>query len=150
MPEKFHARYSARGKWYRYTIYNGDMRSPLIARTAWHLRGELDLDLIRCAAEYMVGVHDFSAFRTSGCVAKTCKRDIYQIDIVAENELIYIDIKGSGFLRNMVRIMAGTLVEVGQGKRPADDLQKLLLGEEGVLCGPTAPAHGLCLQEVWY
>lgn len=117
MPEKFHARYSAKGKWYRYTIYNSDMRSPLTARTAWHLRGELDLDLIRSAAEFVVGQHDFQAFRTSGCVAKTSKRDIFQVDIIAEGEFVYIDIKGSGFLRNMVRIMAGTLVEVGQGKR---------------------------------
>ncbi len=80
MPEKFHARYSAKGKWYRYTIYNNEMRSPLTARTAWHLRGSLDLDLIRRAAEYMVGKHDFQAFRTSGCVAKTSKRDIFQVN----------------------------------------------------------------------
>lgn len=150
MPETFHARYSAKGKWYRYTIYNGDMRSPLAARTAWHLRGRLDLDLIRSAAEFMVGQHDFHTFRTSGCVAKTSIRDIFQVDIVADRELVYIDIKGSGFLRNMVRMMVGTLVEVGLGKRPADDLQKLLLGEDGLTCGPTAPAHGLCLQEVWF
>lgn len=150
MPENFHARYSAKGKWYRYTIYNGDMRSPLAERTAWHLRGDLDLDLIRSAAEFMVGKHDFQAFRTSGCVAKTSIRNIFRVDITADCELVYIDIKGSGFLRNMVRIMAGTLVEVGQGKRPVSDLPKLLQGEEGVICGPTAPAHGLCLQEVWY
>jgi tRNA pseudouridine38-40 synthase len=150
MPENFHARYSAKGKWYRYTIYTGDMRSPLVSRTAWHLRGSLDLDLLRSAAEFMVGEHDFQAFRTSGCVAKTSIRNIYAIDVVVERDLIYIDVKGSGFLRNMVRIMAGTLVEIAQNKRPESDLPKLLLGEEGVICGPTAPAHGLCLQEVWY
>ncbi len=150
MPENFHARYSAKGKWYRYTIYTGDMRSPLSSRTAWHLRGSLDLDLLRSAAELLIGKHDFHVFRTSGCVAQTSIRDIYQVDITADCDLIYVDVKGSGFLRNMVRMMVGTLVEVGQGKRPAEDLQKLLLGEEGVICGPTAPAHGLCLQEVWY
>ncbi len=150
MPEKFHARYSAQGKWYRYTIFNSEMRSPLADRTAWHLRGDLNLDLIRSAAELLVGKHNFQAFRTSGCVAKTSIRDIFQIDIVADRELVYIDVKGSGFLRNMVRIMVGTLAEVGLGKRPADDLKKLLLGEEGLTSGPTAPARGLCLQEVWY
>jgi tRNA pseudouridine38-40 synthase len=150
MPENFHARYSAKGKWYRYTIYNGDMRSPLHDRTAWHLRGDIDLGLLRSAAKFMVGKHDFHAFRSSGCVAKTSIRDIFKVDIVADQELVYIDIKGSGFLRNMVRMMVGTMVEVGQGKRPVSDLPKLLLGEEDLICGPTAPAHGLCLQEVWF
>jgi len=150
MPENFHARYSAKGKWYRYTIYIGDMRSPLASRTAWHLRGSLDLDLLRSAAELMIGKHDFHAFRTSGCVAQTSIRDIFQIDLTADRDLIYVDVKGSGFLRNMVRIMVGTMVEVGQGKRPATDIRKILLGEDDVICGPTAPAHGLCLQEVWY
>ena len=150
MPENFHARYSAKGKWYRYTIYNGEMRSPLVSRTAWHLRGDLDMDLLRSAAALMVGQHDFHAFRSSGCVAKTSIRDIFQVDVIADRELIHIDIKGSGFLRNMVRIMVGTLVEIAQGKRPASDLNKLLQGETDVICGPTAPAHGLCLQEVWY
>jgi tRNA pseudouridine38-40 synthase len=150
MPESFHARYSAKGKWYRYTIYNSDMRSPLAARTAWHLRGDLDLDLMRPAAESIVGTYDFQAFRSSGCVAKTSIRDIFQVAVVADREFVYIDIKGSGFLRNMVRILVGTLVEVAQGKRPASDLPKLLRGEDDVMCGPTAPAHGLCLQEVWY
>ena len=150
MPENFHARYSAKGKWYRYTIYLGEMRSPLSERTAWHLRGDLDLELMRVAAQFLIGKHDFHVFRTSGCVAKTSLRDIYQVDIAASHDLVYIDVKGSGFLRNMVRMMVGTLVEVGQGKRPAEDLRKLLLAEVGVICGPTAPAHGLCLQEVWY
>lgn len=150
MPENFHARYSAKGKWYRYTLYIGYMRSPLNERTSWHLRNALDLDRMRVAAGFLVGTHDFQLFRTSGCVAKTSIRDIYQVDITAAQDLVYIDVKGSGFLRNMVRMMVGTLVEVGQGKRPAEDLEKLLLAEPGVICGPTAPAHGLCLQEVWY
>jgi tRNA pseudouridine38-40 synthase len=150
MPEGFHARYSAKGKWYRYTLYCADVRSPLAARTAWHLRGKLDIDAIRSAAELLVGQHDFMAFRASGCVAKTSVRELFQVDVVADREFVYIDFKGSGFLRNMIRILAGTLVEVGQGRRSPDDLQKLLEGEEGLTCGPTAPAHGLCLEEVWY
>lgn len=150
MPQNFHARYSAKGKWYRYTIYHSEVRSPLFTRTAWHQRGKLDLDLIRKAAGFLVGEHDFQAFRSSGCIAKTTVREIFQVDVVADREFVYIDVRGSGFLRNMVRMLVGTLVEVGLGKRPATDLQKLLRGEEGVVCGPTAPAHGLCLQEVWY
>jgi tRNA pseudouridine38-40 synthase len=150
MPEGFHARYSSKGKWYRYAIYTDEVRSPLADRTAWHRRGSLDLELMRTAAEFLIGKHDFQAFRTSGCVAKTSIREIFQIDITSEHGLVYIDFRGSGFLRNMVRMMTGTLVDVGQGKRPPGDLRKLLHGEEGVVCGPTAPAHGLCLQEVWY
>jgi tRNA pseudouridine38-40 synthase len=149
-PEDFHARYSCKGKWYRYSVYIADVRSPLADRTAWHRRGHLNLTLMRAAAEFLVGTHDFQAFRTSGCVAKTTIREIFQVDVVADREFVHIDFRGSGFLRNMVRIMAGTLVDVGQGRRPPGDVQKLLQGEDGLSCGPTAPAHGLCLQEVWY
>jgi tRNA pseudouridine38-40 synthase len=150
MPDDFHARFSARGKWYRYTIYQHAVRSPLVARTSWHLRGSLDLELMRKAASYLVGEHDFKVFRTSGCVAKSSVREIYQVEVVADREFVYIDFKGSGFLRNMVRLLVGTLVEIGLGKRPPGDVEKLLHGAVDLVCGPTAPAHGLCLQEVWY
>jgi tRNA pseudouridine38-40 synthase len=150
MPGDFHARFSARGKWYRYTIYHSQVRSPLAARTSWHLRGNLDLDLMRQAADVLVGEHDFQAFQSSGCVAKTSIREIFQVAVVEESEFVHIDFKGTGFLKHMVRMLAGTLVEIGMGKRPVSDIAKLLRGEEGLMSGPTAPAHGLCLQEVWY
>ena len=150
MPEDFHARFSARGKWYRYTIYQHAVRSPLAARTSWHVRSSLDLEAMRQAAGYLVGEHDFKLFRTSGCVAKTSVREIFQVEILDDLEFVYIDFKGSGFLRNMVRLLVGTLVETGIGKRPPDDIEKLLQGDENLVCGPTAPAHGLCLREVWY
>ncbi len=150
MPEGFHARYSAKGKWYRYTIYTSPVRLPLSDRTAWHLRSAPDLELMRRAASLFVGTHDFQAFKSSGCVAKTTIREIFKVDIEEEHGLIYIDFKGSGFLRHMVRMMTGTLVSIGHGKSSIDDLQKLLKGDKNLFCGPTAPAHGLCLQEVWY
>lgn len=150
MPDGFHARFSAKGKWYRYTIYRHAVRSPLAARTAWHLRGNLDIEQMRLAAAALVGEHDFRAFRSSGCVAQTTVREIFRVDIQVEREFLYLDFRGSGFLRNMVRMLTGTLVEVGQGRRPAGDLPRLLAGEPGLQCGPTAPAHGLCLEEVWY
>lgn len=149
-PEGFHARYSARGKWYRYTLYLSKVRSPLLGRTAWHQSAALDLEAMRLAAQAFIGEHDFQAFRTSGCVAKETVREIFLAEVVADRELVHIDFKGSGFLRNMVRMMAGTLVEVGQGKRAPEDVKRLLQGEAGLCCGVTAPAHGLCLQEVWY
>ena len=150
MPADFHARFAARGKWYRYTIFSSEVRSPLARRTSWHLRGPLDLERMRQAAALLVGAHDFSAFRSSGCVARTTVREIYQIDVLAEGDFVHIDFRGSGFLKNMVRMLVGTLVEVGQGRRPADQVRRLLAGEPGLACGPTAPAHGLCLQEVWF
>lgn len=148
--EDFHARFSARGKWYRYTLCRTATRAPLAARTSWHLRGELDLTGMRAAAALLVGEHDFQAFRTSGCSARTTVRRIDAVEFVEEGELLHLDFKGSGFLRNMVRLLVGTLVDIGRGKRPLEDMGRLLAGDPNVLSGPTAPPQGLCLQEVWY
>jgi len=150
MPADFHARYSAIGKWYRYTIFRNEVRSPLAARSAWYLRGSLDLDLMRAAAASLVGEHDFKAFRSSSCVAKTTVREIFRIDVTADDNFVYIDVRGSGFLKNMVRMLAGTIVDVGLGRRPVEDVAMLVAGTDDMVCGQTAPAHGLCLQEVWY
>lgn len=146
----FHARYSANGKWYRYTICRTATRSPLTNHMSWHLRCDLDLQAMRAAADLLVGEHDFQAFRTSGCVAQTTVRKIYSIDFVEEGDLLHLDFTGSGFLRHMVRLLTGTLIEVGRGKRLLNDVSRLLAGDTAVPCGPTAPAKGLCLQEVWY
>ncbi len=98
----------------------------------------------------MVGEKDFAAFRTSGCAAKTTIRDVFSVDITSEGEFLLIDVKGSGFLRNMVRIMVGTLVEVGMGKLPADAVASFFNGKNGATAGMTAPPQGLCLIEVYY
>lgn len=150
MPEEFHARFSAKGKWYRYTLCCAEVRSPLSAKTAWYLRGHLDLEKMKRAAADLVGEHDFKAFRSSSCVAKTTIREIFQVDITAEDNFVYLDFRGSGFLKNMVRMLAGTLVEIGQGRKPVDEIQKLLSADNTAVCGMTAPAHGLCLEDVWY
>jgi tRNA pseudouridine38-40 synthase len=149
MPHDFHARYDVRGKCYRYTLYRGPVRSPLRAETAWHLRGELNLTAMRDAAACMVGEHDFRSFRSSSCSAKTTTREIYSIEFVENGELLHIDFRGSGFLKNMVRMLVGTLVQIGQGRRPASDVSKLLRADPELRCGPTAPPHGLCLMDVW-
>ena len=146
----FNPRHDALGKHYRYTIFNGKRRSPLLRNYAWHLRGKLDCAAMTEAASSFVGEHDFAAFRTTGCAAKTTVRRIDAVEILVDGDLIRIDVRGSGFLRNMVRIMVGTLVEVGLGKRPADLIARILAGESGVAAGATAPARGLCLMEVYY
>lgn len=148
--DDFHARFSACGKWYRYALQTGATRRPLVARTSWHLPLPLDLPLMQAAAADLVGRHDFARFRTSGCDARTTEREIFSCRVTRRDDLLLLDVCGNGFLRHMVRIIAGTLVEIGLGKRPADDIPRLLAGAPQVKSGLTAPAHGLCLMEVWY
>jgi tRNA pseudouridine38-40 synthase len=148
--DDFHARFSARGKCYRYTILRSDVRSPLLARTSWQIKQPLDLELMDQASRAFVGVHDFSAFRTSGCAAGTTTREIFSLALHEQGALLQVEVCGSGFLKNMVRMMIGTLVEIGRGKREAEDIEKMLSGQQVGSPALTAPAAGLCLVEVWY
>jgi len=145
----FSPRFHAKGKHYRYTINVTPRRSPLSRLYAWHFRGELDLELMRRAATCFVGEHDFAAFRTSGCASERTVRRIDEVRITAQGDCILIDVFGSGFLRNMVRIMTGTLVAVGQGKMCPGHVADCL-ADPRLRPGPTAPALGLCLEEVYY
>lgn len=146
----FHARFSAGGKWYRYRIFTAPVRSPAFTRTAWHIRQDLDFAAMAAAARFFVGRHDFAAFRTTSCDARTTVREIYSLDLQGDGELITIDVHGSGFLRHMVRIIVGTLVEIGLHKRPDEDIPRLLAREPGLRAGVNAPPQGLCLMEVYY
>lgn len=147
-PAAFNPRSDATGKHYRYSILAAQCRSPLGRLYAWHLRQPLDLARMRQAAAVFVGEHDFAAFRTTGCAAKTTVRRIDALEIVREGTFVHIDVRGSGFLRNMVRLMVGTLVEIGKGRMEPDHVRHCL--EEGAAAGPTAPSRGLCLMEVYY
>jgi tRNA pseudouridine38-40 synthase len=146
----FHARFSARGKCYRYTVLRSTVRSPLQMRTSWLVRQVLDLTAIREAASLLVGEHDFAAFRTSGCAAATTRRQIFSLDVNESENLLLIDVCGSGFLKNMVRMLVGTLIEVGRGKRPVADVSALLSCRAAVSPALTAPPQGLCLLNVYY
>ena len=148
--ENFHARFSASGKHYRYSILCDAIRSPLQRRHSWQVKYSLDFGMMQQAAEQFVGVHDFSAFRTAGCAAETTVREVFSSSLSQHGRLLYIDICGSGFLKNMVRMMVGTLVEVGRGKRPPADIDRLLAAPGSCAPALTAPAHGLCLIEVFY
>lgn len=148
--DDFHARFDARGKWYRYQIYRHPVRSPLHTRTAWHISGHLDVGLMSRAASYLIGRHDFAAFRSSSCVAQTTEREIYDLTIAAHGDLLQVDVRGSGFLKNMVRVLVGSLVEVGRGKQAPEWIEQLLDSGMRSDAGRTAPAHGLCLMRVWY
>jgi tRNA pseudouridine38-40 synthase len=150
VPLKFNPRADALGKHYRYTLLLDSLRSPLARHTAWRLGGRLCLDAMREACSYFIGEHDFAAFQATKCAAKTTIRRINSVELVEEGAFLHIDVNGTGFLRNMVRIMAGTLVEVGQGRRPAQDVARLLQEGDRQVAGVTAPAQGLCLMQVYY
>jgi tRNA pseudouridine38-40 synthase len=152
VPADFHARFSARAKHYRYSILARRDRSPLAARFAWH-RGprSLDLEAMRQGATHLVGEHDFSAFRAAGCSAKTTIREVTEITIDSMPDgLLNLNVHGNAFLRNMVRIVAGTLVAIGEGRIAAAELTEILTGRDRERAGPTAPPHGLALMRVFY
>ncbi len=147
---RFDAQRSAKAKLYRYTIMNKDYLDPFIRRYAAKYFFTLDISLMRKAARILVGRHDFRSFRTTEQVEKNSVRTIEYIKIEKEGDLIYIDIKANGFLYNMVRSIAGTLVEVGRGKFSVESVRGILLAKDRRSSGPTMPAQGLCLVKVRY
>jgi tRNA pseudouridine38-40 synthase len=146
----FDARFSARGKLYRYRIWSGQTRSPMRDRYVWHLRRALDVGRMQEAANALVGRHDFAAFRASDCERKTTERTLARVSVERTDELVTIEVAGDAFLKNMVRIIAGTLAEVGFGKRPPADVQRILDGKDRRQAGVTAPPQGLTLVHVDY
>ena len=147
--DDFHPRFSATGKHYRYTILARADRSPLLPR-AWHVSAPLDLAAMREGARALLGEHDFSAFRAAGCSAKTTLRRVDDIAIAAQDELVIVDVRGNAFLRQMVRIIVGTLAEVGTGRLTAAQVAEILASRDRTRAGQTAPAPGLELVEVFY
>ncbi|EOT24571.1 tRNA pseudouridine(38-40) synthase [Eubacterium sp. 14-2] len=149
-PERFHARLSAQRKTYCYRIFNSV--APNVFERKWMCRipEPLDLEKMRQGAGYLEGTHDFAAFCTRHQKKKSSVRTIYRLEILSEGAEVDIRITGNGFLHNMVRIIAGTLVEIGQGRREPMEIKQLL--EEGIReqAGVTMPARGLILQSVEY
>ena len=150
MPAGFNARHDARGKIYRYQVWNHPVRSPRFARHAWHVYDPLDTHAMREASEGLMGEHDFRAFRSSDCDRKNTVRIIRRLDVRRDGALVAIEVEGTAFLRNMVRILAGTLVAVGKGKMTAADVATVLAAGDRTKAGVTAPACGLTLVKVIY
>ncbi len=146
----FHARFSARGKHYRYDILARPDRSPLAARFAWHRPRPLDVNAMREAARSLVGKHDFSAFRATGCAAAHARREVTAVHVTQRGELVRIDVWGNAFVRNMVRIMAGTLADTGQGRFRPSQMAEIITSRDRIQAGRTAPAAGLTLMRVYY
>jgi tRNA pseudouridine38-40 synthase len=140
----------ALAKHYRYTILLTTVRSPLRRFHAWHIREELDLEAMRAGAAIFAGRHDFAAFRASNCAAKTTIRRVDSVKITCEDDTIRIDVVGGGFLKNMVRVMVGTLVDIGRRRFAPEHITCLLQKGDRNKAGVTAPACGLCLVKVYY
>jgi tRNA pseudouridine38-40 synthase len=151
VPAEFHPRFSATGKHYRYTIYRGADRSPRWRSRAWHHPERLSPERMFEASRALIGEHDFAAFRAAGCTANTTVRRIDAIDLTeAPDDVLYVDVRGNAFLRNMVRILVGTLAEVGRGYREPAQVAEILASKDRTRAGLTAPGHGLELVEVRY
>ena len=170
----FHARFGARSKTYRYRIWNGGVMSPFERAYAWHVSGPLAVEPMIAAARALEGTHDFASFQATGGERLTTERLVFSSRVVAGLEpcltekesvpaqrsgagpggadarLIVYEIAGNGFLRHMVRIIVGTLVEIGRGRRPVEWVDEVLASRDRTRAGPTAPAEGLILAGVEY
>lgn len=147
--ERFHARLNARNKTYQYRIWNSDQPCVFERRFVTQIPEKLDVEAMRTAAEYLVGQHDFAAFCTNKKMKKSTIRQIHWLRVEQEGREVRIGVNGNGFLHNMVRILVGTLVEVGQGKRAPESIPALFEGSRAD-AGFLMPPQGLCLQEVEY
>ena len=149
-PEGFHARFSAKGKRYRYLIYESPHAGALNRNTHAHVIYRLDDGLMRAEAEALLGTHDFAAFAASGSVVKDTVRAIHTVRLERRGEELELTVEGNGFLYNMVRIIAGTLISVGAGKLAPGAFRRAIETGDRLALGVTAPAHGLTLMEVFY
>jgi tRNA pseudouridine38-40 synthase len=151
-PEGFFPRQHAVAKRYVYRLGLGPAADPLLAHLRWQIRGAapLDQDAMAEAMSALLGTHDFSSFRCAECVAPSPVRTIHDLRVVMAEDGVDLVFEGTSFLMHQVRIMAGTLVEVGRGKRRPDSLGAVLAARDRRQAGLTAPPQGLCLEKVWY
>ena len=148
--EGFHARFDVVRKHYCYAIQHSPHASAFTRNTALHVHMPLDVDAMNAAAACFLGTHDFSAFKAAGTNVESAVRTIYRSEWVKDGCLLRYHVAGSGFLYNMVRILVGTMLEVGLGRRALETVPQALASGERKQAGPTAPAHGLTLRRVEY
>ena len=148
--QNFHARYSARCRYYRYVIQNRRVRPALLRRRAAWERGALDITPMRSAGEHLLGEHDFSSFRAAGCQAASPVRTVVSLDVYRRDELVIIDIAANAFLQHMVRNVAGVLMEIGKGRREPAWAKELLEARDRTRGAATAPPQGLYLTRIDY
>lgn len=148
--EDFHPRYHTKGKTYCYTILNSELPKAIGKDYLYHFKWKLDVDKIIEASKYFIGTHDFNAFRSLGGSVKTTIRTIWDIRIEKDEEIIKIYVSGDGFLYNMVRIIVGTLLQVGRNKIEPAEIESIINEKDRKKAGKCAPAEGLCLEKVFY
>jgi|SRR6185436_579699 len=170
MPDRWDARIFAKGKTYRYAIWNGAPPSPFFRHVVWHVPATLDLDRMQRAAQALVGEHDFAAFKGRGTDVQTTVRRVWSADIVEMNihtdqpialsppgagedlgaRFYRFEIRGAGFLRHMVRTIVGTLADIGRGNMEVDEMRAIIESRDRSRTGQTAPPQGLMLWQVMY
>jgi len=150
VPEEFHARFSARGRSYRYLLINRAVRPAILAGKVGWFHAALDVDAMKAATQHLIGEHDFSAFRASQCQAKTPVKLLSQIDIRRQGEMLVFDLSADAFLHHMVRNIIGCLVYIGKGNHPPDWLKEVLESRERTFAAPTFAPDGLYLRHIQY
>ena len=148
--ERFHSRYKAVGKTYKYTCYVGENKPIFNRKYVYALDKTPDITKMQKAAEYLVGEHDFASFCSNPKMKKSTVRIVDKINIERSGSYINLEFHGTGFLQHMVRILTGTLIEVGYGKRTPESIPELINAKDRKQAGFTAPAQGLCLMKVDY
>lgn len=147
--EDFHSRYSAHRKTYRYYIYPSRIRSPFYRETSYQVKYSLDVEKMKSEIKALEGEHDFCGFMSSGSSVKTTVREIYRAELFEEGDRLVIEVEGNGFLYNMVRIIVGTMVDIGRG-RITEPLKDIIESKDRDRAGHTAPPQGLFLKTVEY
>ena len=148
--ENFHSRLSCKRKTYRYVINNSPNGTAIYRNLETNISEKLDVSKMQEAIKYFIGEHDFKAFRASGTSSKSSVRTIYEATVYEKDDRIYIELTGNGFLYNMVRIIAGTLVEVGKGKIRPEEISDIIQSKDRTRAGKTLPPQGLYLVKVEY
>ncbi|MCH4167381.1 MAG: tRNA pseudouridine(38-40) synthase TruA [Megasphaera sp.] len=150
MAERFSVRHDNTGKWYRYSIVNDLIHDPFLLRYAWFIRKALDHDAMQAGADLLLGTHDFSAFEGQNTTPMNPVKTMYAITIHRQGHVLHIDVIGDGFLYHMVRNIAGGLVDLGLHRLTPQRFSEILASRDRKQLGATAPARGLCLEEVFY
>ena len=148
--ENFHSRFSCKKKTYRYVIDNSKYGSAIYRNISYHIPLKLNVENMKKAISYFIGEHDFKAFKSSGTSSKSSVRTIFNAQIITEGNYIIIELTGNGFLYNMVRIISGTLVEVGLDKIKPEEIPEIIESKDRSNAGKTLPPHGLMLVRVVY
>ena len=150
VPDAFHARLHAKEKTYLYQVWNEAYGNPFLRRYSMHVMSKLNIDDMRKAAKHFIGTHDFTAFSNAKSKSKTMNREIYSIDIIQDGGLVSMRIRGDGFLHNMVRRIAGVLIDVGIGEINPDTVPEIIQSKQRSDVGVTAEACGLILEKIQY